>query len=112
MAMLLEVFRHLFKKRATLMYPFGDREKIPVPEGLRGKISFNRDLCIGCGLCARFCPSGAAELVEDEKGKRPIFHIDRCLFCAQCEEVCPRKAITLTKTFEIAGFDRSNLVVK
>jgi formate hydrogenlyase subunit 6/NADH:ubiquinone oxidoreductase subunit I len=112
MAMVTEVLKHLFKKRATLMYPFRDRDKIPIPEGLRGKISFNRELCIGCGLCARFCPSGAAELIEDDKGKRPIFHIDRCLFCAQCEEVCPRKAITLTREFEVAGFNRSDLIVK
>ncbi|MEM1569343.1 MAG: 4Fe-4S binding protein [Candidatus Bathyarchaeia archaeon] len=112
MAMLPEVLKHLFKKRATLMYPFKDREKIPIPEGLRGKISFNRELCIGCGLCVKFCPSGAAELAEDDKGKRPIFHLDQCLFCAQCEEVCPRKAITLTREFEIAGFNRSSLIVK
>ncbi|MEM2849269.1 MAG: 4Fe-4S binding protein [Candidatus Bathyarchaeia archaeon] len=112
MDMLPEVLRHLFKKRATLMYPFRDREKIPVPEGLRGKISFNREFCIGCGLCTRFCPSGAAELIEDDEGKRPIFHIDQCLFCAQCEEVCPRKAITLTREFEVAGFNRGNLIVK
>jgi formate hydrogenlyase subunit 6/NADH:ubiquinone oxidoreductase subunit I len=112
MAMLNEIYKHLFKKRATILYPFKERELINIPEGLRGKHSFNRDLCIGCGLCQRDCPSGAIEMVEDEKGKRPIFLLDRCLFCAQCEEICPRKAIKLTKEFEIVAYDRSTLILK
>ncbi len=110
--MLKEIWRHLFKKRATIMYPFKEREKIHVPEGLRGKIEYNRDLCIGCGLCVKFCPTGAAELTTDERGRRVIFHMDRCCFCAQCEEVCPKKAIKLTPHFEMAAFKREDLVVK
>jgi len=112
MAMFGEVYRHLAKKRATMLYPFKEREKLNIPEGLRGKVSFRRDLCIGCGLCAKDCPSGTVELISDEKGSRPIFYLDRCLFCGQCEEICPKSAIKLTKEFEIASYDRSHLLLK
>ncbi|MHA1594480.1 MAG: NuoI/complex I 23 kDa subunit family protein [Candidatus Baldrarchaeia archaeon] len=106
-----ELLRHVPRKPATVMYPF-----VPVeaPEGFRGKHEFDIEKCVGCGLCARDCPSGAIEMVPDErtKGKkRPVIHLDRCLFCAQCEESCPRGAIKLTKVYEMAGYKREEMVV-
>ncbi len=112
MAMVGEVYRHLFKKRATVLYPFRERELVNVPERMRGKPSINRDLCVGCGLCGRDCPSGAIEIVQDEKGKRPVFYLDRCLFCGQCEEICPKSAIALTPEFEIASYDRKAMILR
>lgn len=112
MAMFGEVSRHLLRKRATILYPFKERELVPLPKGYRGKISFNRDLCVGCTLCAKDCPSNACEITKDERGNRPVFHLDRCCFCGQCEETCPRRAITLTTEFELAAYDRSALVVR
>ena len=112
MAMFKELYKHLFKKRATVLYPFKERELVHIPEGYRGKISFYRDRCIGCGICATVCTSGACEMTTDEKGKRPIFYLDRCTFCSQCAESCPKNAIELTKDFEIIAFDRKTLVVK
>jgi formate hydrogenlyase subunit 6/NADH:ubiquinone oxidoreductase subunit I len=110
--MIGEVYRNLMARRATILYPFKEREKVPIPEGLRGKIAFDRSQCVGCSLCARDCPSEAVEMIDDEKGKRPIFHLDRCTFCAQCEEICAKGAIKLTQEFELASFDRNDLVVR
>jgi len=112
LAMIGEVYRHLFKKRATVLYPFKERELVHVPVGMRGKPSLNRDLCVGCGLCGRDCPSGTIETIQDEKGKRPIFYLDRCLFCGQCEEICPKSAIELTPDFEIASYDRKTMILR
>lgn len=107
MAMEPELIKHLFKKRATVLYPF---EKLEVPPGLRGVQRFFREKCIGCGICARICPAKAIEMVEDEKGKRPIFYLDRCIFCAECEEKCPKKAIKLSEEYEVAGYTREQLI--
>ena len=112
MAMIREVYRHLFKKRATVLYPFKEREKVHLPTDFRGKLAFYRERCIGCGLCFRVCPSETIEMITDEKGKRPIFYLDRCTFCAQCEEICPVDAIEMTTDFEFVGFDRKETLLK
>jgi len=112
MSLAVELLRNLVSRRATVLYPFKDREKVHVPEGLRGRLTFNRQLCIGCGMCFRVCPSETVEMIEDEKGKRPRFYLDRCTHCQQCEDVCPTKAIGLTQQFENFGFDRKEMILE
>lgn len=115
MSMTGEIYRNLFKKRATILYPFKERELVPVPKGLRGKLTFNLEKCVGCSMCLRVCPSETVEMIADETGKRPkrpIFYLDRCTFCAQCEDVCPTHAIQMSDNFELAGFDRKQTLLK
>jgi len=110
MAMIREVFKHLFKRPVTVKYPF---ERTPTAERYRGKHVFYIDRCVGCGLCARECPAMAIELVPSDKtinGRKPIFHLDRCIFCMQCERICPRAAIHLTQFYELASHDRKLLL--
>lgn len=111
--MLPEVWRHLPKKPATVLYPF---EKLEIPEGFRGYIKFYLDRCVGCGVCARDCPSGACQMKDLPEGSkpkaRPVFHMDRCLFCQQCEENCPKDAIELTKEYEVSVYDRGELYIE
>ena len=107
-----EALRSLFKKRATILYPYREVDKIHTPDGLRGKIEFDREKCIGCQLCCRVCPAKAIEVIQDEKGKRPVFLIYRCIYCGQCAEVCPTKAIILTKIFENIALKKEDLVVR
>jgi len=112
-AMFPELWRHLFKKPATVLYPF---ERLEVPTGFRGKIIHSLEKCNPkCRMCSIDCPANAIVQVEREDGQegtRPNFLLDRCIFCGQCAEACPNGAITLTEDFELAQYDKKLLVVK
>ena len=111
-SMFPEIWRHLFKKRATVLYPF---ERLNVPKNFRGKPIWNAEKCsLKCkGVCAMDCPAKAIVMEKiDEKASRPIFLLDRCTFCGQCAESCPFGAITLSEEFELAQYDRESLVSK
>jgi len=103
----------LKEKPVTVLYP---AEKLKPFPGIRSKIKFIPEKCIGCGMCARDCPSAACTMHEyngpDKRKKTPHFDLDRCTFCGQCEESCPKDAIELTADYEMAHFKRGELIIK
>lgn len=111
-------FIRIFKKPITVQYP---EEKPYVPPRYRGRIILSRDpdgmeRCVACNLCAVACPVDCISLqaTEDDDGRRyPEFfkiNFSRCIFCGFCEEACPTYAIQLTPDFEMAEYDRQDLV--
>ena len=88
---------------------------VPTPKDLRGKIAYDREKCIGCGLCVRVCPASVIQLLEpvgEEKAKIRMY-VARCAFCAQCVDACPVGALSTTEEFLLADTDRfsANLIV-
>jgi NADH-quinone oxidoreductase subunit I len=118
-----ELFRNLFHRPATRAYPF---VKVEVPVGFRGTPRFTPDLCTGCKVCMRDCPSDAIHIevesipstepaVEGKPAPRPTrkmsmtLYLDRCVHCGRCAEVCPRNALALDTDFEVANFSHDAL---
>lgn len=108
-AFLPELLRHLFKKPATVDYPF---QKLEVPKDFRGSPYLRPELCIVCRACERDCPAEAIDITsvnEAEKKFKLAIHNDRCIHCAQCVDSCPTDAMQMDQLFEIAVFDRHDL---
>ncbi len=66
------------------------------------RVTFNVDLCKGCGLCVEACPRKILELSKDKlnaKGYRPASIIDqsKCIACAMCATMCPDVVIRVEK---------------
>jgi NADH-quinone oxidoreductase subunit I len=116
--------RYLFVKPITVQYP---EEEVRIHPRFRGRHELQRqenglELCVGCGLCAAYCPTGciyveAAENTEDERhseGERyaQVYEINltRCIFCGYCEEACPTRAIKLMHEFARTDYQRDDLV--
>ncbi len=58
-------------------------------QGLR-MYDIDPEVCTGCTLCAKNCPSGAII------GKRKFAHaiiVDRCTGCGACADACPKQAV-------------------
>ena len=67
-AFLPELLRHLFKKPATVDYPF---KKLAVPKDFRGTPFLRPELCIVCRACERDCPAEAIDITDvDQADKR------------------------------------------
>jgi heterodisulfide reductase subunit A len=57
--------------------------------------SCDPDTCIGCSLCAHFCPYSAIQMVKVEKKKKAEIIVAACKGCGVCASYCPTKAITM-----------------
>ena len=66
------------------------------------KVTFNTDLCKGCGLCVDACPKDCLAIDEtklNKKGYSPAYakNQEKCIGCAFCATMCPDCIITVEK---------------
>ena len=119
------VFARLFEEPVTVEYP---EEKTPVYPRFRGKHKLHRfedtglEKCVGCSLCAAACPADCIRVVAAENtpdnqvsaGERyaAVYEINmtRCIFCGYCELACPFDAITMGNDYELADYERTDLI--
>jgi len=67
------------------------------------KLNIDKNLCVGCQICALACPKEAIKLekhprIQGEKAKRAKIDVDlaKCNFCGICDILCPYGAIKVT----------------
>ena len=80
---------NLFKKPATVCYPFEPTYK---PTDYRGLIEHVPEVCIWCRRCEIDCLSGAIVFSQDLEGQQ-TFHYNPyvCIYCGECVSVCPKE---------------------
>ena len=118
-------FARIPEGTTTFNYP---EEKTPVYPRYRGRHRLHRfadtglEKCVGCSLCAAACPADCIRVVAAENtpenrvsaGERyaAVYEINlsRCIFCGYCEVACPFDAITLGHDYEMADYNRSDLI--
>lgn len=68
----------------------------------KGKVTFDQDLCKGCGLCVAACPVKIVEIDKatiNKKGYNPatVSDAEKCIGCANCATMCPDTVITVER---------------
>jgi NADH-quinone oxidoreductase subunit I len=112
------LLKRTFYTKSTIQYP---EQKPYLPPRYRGRIVLTRDpdgeeRCVACNLCAVACPVGCISLQKGEKQDGRWYpewfriNFSRCIYCGLCEEACPTYAIQLTPDYEMAEYDRQNMV--
>ena len=114
-------WRHLFTPSVTLQYP---TVKWTMPERSRMRLFNKIEDCIGCGQCARVCPTNCIEIQTEKRGKDEpsifasdgtaiklrtyVFDIDmtKCCYCALCTFPCPTRCLVMTGEYEYSVYDK------
>lgn len=88
--MFYHVVKNLFNKPATKHSPIGERQPF---ERTRGRIKFEEENCVYCGICQKKCPADAIVVNRGEK----LWELNafRCIICGECVGSCPKKCITM-----------------
>lgn len=116
---LATTFRHLFMEKVTIQYP---EERAPLAEGFRGlpRLVYDEDpkelRCVACSICAMACPVDVIH-IDTHRGPDRKLVLDRfdieaggCIFCGLCVEACPFEALTMMHGFELAAYNREQLM--
>ena len=66
------------------------------------KLTFNKELCKGCGLCVQACPKNVLAVSDKNSNGKGYYVVEAvnekdCFACAFCATMCPDCVITVEK---------------
>lgn len=72
-------------------------------------VEIKKDICIGCGQCAKICVGKALEIQE---GKAE--YVKECIQCGQCVAICPVNAVAIPEydMDEVEEYDEATFKIK
>ncbi len=111
-------FIYMFKKKATINYPY---QRGFLSERFRGEHVLRsypngEERCIACKLCEAVCPAQAITIMASERsdGSRRTTRYDidmtKCIYCGFCQEACPVDAIVEGPNLEFSVENHSELL--
>ena len=122
---LATTIKTMLRSPVTVQYP---DEHLPMADrfmgfpGLLWDVEIDESKCVGCKVCARYCPTDCmyVSIKDNEKyaeGKSHrkkmvddfVLDISRCIVCGICVEVCNFDAIVMTQIHEIGNTGRRGL---
>ncbi len=62
-------------------------------EPLSQTVVWQEEICVQCGACASFCPTGA--LAIERLSMEVSFDNSKCVVCGMCLDCCPTRAMTV-----------------
>ena len=117
---MITTWKSHWRKPVTVQYPDEILPLAPRYWGFPGLIydhEVDEPFCVGCQVCARYCPTDAIFVTMKDNPKYKegtskrrkmvdVFelNISRCISCNICVEVCNFDAIEMTDTFEEAHY--------
>lgn len=82
-----------------------------LPERFRGAPRFDFSGWHDAGPAAEACPTEAISIRESGDTRQVTIDYGLCIYCGQCAEADPSGAVEMTRHFELAARDRSDLVI-
>lgn len=69
---------------------------------IKGRVTFDEDICKGCELCTTVCPVNILAMDRtriNSKGYHPatVTDPDKCIACSNCAIICPDLVITVER---------------
>lgn len=90
--------RMALQERLQQQWALGEQREINVTALPLAAVQVDAAACSACGLCVRFCPTGALHFAVEEAHFCLSFQAALCLDCPICTVACPEKAICLADT--------------
>jgi formate hydrogenlyase subunit 6/NADH:ubiquinone oxidoreductase subunit I len=109
---LVYAIRSLVSRPYTLAFPAAP--SVP-PATSRGQMKWDELVCVGCGACARVCPTGAIEVEDSGPAalRKLVRRYGMCIFCGQCHALCTTKTGCNHSTdYDLACLDRNASIEK